>query len=617
MPDRQGGFLLEPRPESKEHPVQLTGAQALVRSLEQQGVDVVFGLPGGAILPAYDPIRSSSLRHVLVRHEQGAGHAAEGYAWATGRTGVCIATSGPGATNLVTALADAYMDSVPMVAITGQVPSAMIGSDAFQEADITGITLPITKHNELVTDAERIPGAIAEAFHIASTGRPGPVLVDVPKDILQASMTWGEWPPALSLPGYRVPGDPDLAQVRAAAALLRSARRPVLYVGGGVIKADAHAELLAVAELARAPVTTTLMARGAFPDTHPLALGMPGMHGCYTAVAALQEADLVVALGARFDDRVTGRLADFAPRAKVVHADIDPAEIGKNRVPDVPIVGDIRATMAALAESLSAAIAADGPPDTAAWLAATDDWKRRFPLRYTQESDGPLKPQHVVERLSALTGGDAVVVAGVGQHQMHAAQHFSFAKPRSWINSGGLGTMGFAVPAAMGAQVGRPGELVVAIDGDGCFQMTAQELATCAIEHLPIKVLIFNNGFLGMVRQWQELFYEERYSEVELGTAIPDYVKLAEAYGCLGLRCERADDVDAVLDKALATSDVPTVVDFRVHDREGVFPMVPAGRPNDEITLGPEFSAEEQREATRRELRSEARPSKSREVLAR
>jgi len=598
--------------------VQLTGAQALVRSLEQQGVDVVFGLPGGAILPAYDPIRSSSLRHVLVRHEQGAGHAAEGYAWATGRTGVCIATSGPGATNLVTALADAYMDSVPMVAITGQVPSALIGSDAFQEADITGITLPVTKHNELVTDAERIPAAIAEAFHIASTGRPGPVLVDIPKDILQAPMTWGEWPPPLALPGYRVPGEPDLAQVREAAALLRRSRRPVLYVGGGVIKADAHAELLAVAEMARAPVTTTLMARGAFPDTHPLALGMPGMHGCYTAVAALQEADLLVALGARFDDRVTGRLADFAPRAKVVHADIDPAEIGKNRIPDVPIVGDVKSTLAALAESLSAAIAADGPPDTSAWLAATDDWKRRFPLRYTQDSDGPLKPQHVVERLSALTGGDAVVVAGVGQHQMHAAQHFSFTRPRSWINSGGLGTMGFAVPAAMGAQVGRPGELVVAIDGDGCFQMTAQELATCAIEHLPIKVLIFNNGFLGMVRQWQELFYEERYSEVELGTAIPDYVKLAEAYGCLGLRCERADDVDTVLDKALATSDVPTVVDFRVHDREGVFPMVPAGRPNDEITLGPEFSAEEQRAAAHRELRGEeARPSKSREVLAR
>jgi len=483
--------------------VQLTGAQALVRSLEQQGVDVVFGLPGGAILPAYDPLRSSSLRHVLVRHEQGAGHAAEGYAWATGRTGVCIATSGPGATNLVTALADAYMDSVPIVAITGQVPSAMIGSDAFQEADITGITLPVTKHNELVTDAERIPAAIAEAFYVASTGRPGPVLVDIPKDVLQSPMTWGPWPPALELPGYRLPGRPDPEQIREAARLLRQARRPVLYVGGGVIKASGHAELLALAELARAPVTTTLMARGAFPDSHPLALGMPGMHGCYTAVAALQEADLLVALGARFDDRVTGRLADFAPRAKVVHADIDPAEIGKNRRPDVPIVGDVRATLAGLTESLAALIAEDGPPDTGAWLRGIEDWKRRFPLRYTQEADGPLKPQHVVERLSALTGGNAIVVAGVGQHQMHAAQHFSFTRPRSWINSGGLGTMGFAVPAAMGAQVGRPGETVVAIDGDGCFQMTAQELATCAIEHLPIKVLIFNNGFLGMVRQWQ------------------------------------------------------------------------------------------------------------------
>jgi acetolactate synthase I/II/III large subunit len=598
---------LDSQPKSKEQHVELTGAQALVRSLEQQGVDVVFGLPGGAILPAYDPLRSSSLRHVLVRHEQGAGHAAEGYAWATGRTGVCIATSGPGATNLVTALADAYMDSVPIVAITGQVPSAMIGSDAFQEADITGITLPITKHNELVTRAERIPAAIAEAFHIASTGRPGPVLVDVPKDILQATMTWGTgtWPPAMELPGYRLPAGPDTAAVREAARLLRQARRPVLYVGGGVIKANAHAELLALAELAQAPVTTTLMARGAFPDPHPLALGMPGMHGCYTAVAALQEADLLVALGARFDDRVTGRLADFAPNAKVVHADIDPAEIGKNRAPDVPIVGDVRATLAALTDSLAAVIAEDGPPDTAAWLRCVGDWKRRFPLRYTQEPGGPLKPQHVVERLSALTGGEAVVVAGVGQHQMHAAQHYSFTQPRSWINSGGLGTMGFAVPAAMGAQVGRPGELVVAIDGDGCFQMTAQELATCAIEHLPIKVLIFNNGFLGMVRQWQELFYEERYSEVELGTAIPDYVKLAEAYGCLGLRCERADDVDAVLEKALASSDVPTVVDFRVHDREGVFPMVAAGRPNDEIALGPEFSPEEQRAATAREMHTE------------
>jgi acetolactate synthase I/II/III large subunit len=582
--------------------VQLTGAQALVRSLEEQGVDVVFGLPGGAILPAYDPLLSSSLRHILVRHEQGAGHAAEAYAWATGRVGVCIATSGPGATNLVTALADAYMDSVPIVAITGQVPSPLIGSDAFQEADITGITLPVTKHNELVTDVERVPAAIAEAFHIAATGRPGPVLVDIPKDILQASMTWGAWPPPMDLPGYRVPGPPDPARIRDAARLLRQARRPVLYVGGGVIKSDSHADLRRLAEVARVPVTTTLMARGAIPDAHPLALGMPGMHGCYTAVAALQEADLVVALGARFDDRVTGRLADFAPRAKVVHADIDPAEIGKNRVPDVPIVGDLKLVLAQLADCMTALVATEGAPDTEAWIATIGDWKQRFPLRYSQDAEGPLKPQHVVERLSALTGGDAIVVAGVGQHQMHAAQHFSFTRPRSWINSGGLGTMGFAVPAAMGAQVGRPGELVVAIDGDGCFQMTAQELATCAIEKLPIKVLIMNNGFLGMVRQWQELFYDERYSYVELGTAIPDYVKLAEAYGCVGLRCERADEVDAVLDKALAVTDVPTVVDFRVHDREGVFPMVPAGRPNDEIVLGPEFSEQEQQAAARREM---------------
>ncbi len=581
--------------------MQLTGAQALVRSLEQQGVDVVFGLPGGAILPAYDPLRSSSLRHVLVRHEQGAGHAAEGYAWATGRVGVCIATSGPGATNLVTALADAYMDSVPMVAITGQVPSAMIGTDAFQEADITGITLPVTKHNELVTSVERIPAAIAEAFHIAASGRPGPVLVDLPKDILQSEGAWS-WPPVMDLPGYRVPGPPSTEDIRAAADLLRQARRPVLYVGGGVIKANAHAELRRLAELAHAPVTTTLMARGAFPDSHPLALGMPGMHGCYTAVAALQEADLVVALGARFDDRVTGRLADFAPKAKIVHADIDPAEIGKNRVPDVRIVGDMKPVLAGLADATAAIVASSGRADTSDWIATLDRWKQQFPLRYTQDPDGPLKPQYVTERLSALTGGDAVVVAGVGQHQMHAAQHFSFTKPRSWINSGGLGTMGFAVPAAMGAQVGRPGETVVAIDGDGCFQMTAQELATCAIERLPIKVMIFNNGFLGMVRQWQELFYDERYSEVELGTAIPDYVKLAEAYGCMGLRCERADDVDATLEKALAATDTPVVVDFRVHDREGVFPMVPAGMANDAIVLGPEFSEQEQRAAALREV---------------
>ncbi len=590
----------------KELLVHVTGAQALVKSLENQGVEVVFGLPGGAILPAYDPLRDAGLRHVLVRHEQGAGHAAEGYAWATGRTGVCMVTSGPGATNLVTALADAYMDSVPVVAITGQVPTAMIGTDAFQESDITGITGPVTKHNELVTDPQRIPAAIAEAFHIAGTGRPGPVLVDLPKDVLQATLRWS-WPPVMDLPGYKVPGPPDPAAITAAARVLRAARRPVLYVGGGVIKSGSHEALLELAELADVPVTTTLMARGAFPDAHPLALGMPGMHGMYAAVTALQECDLIVALGARFDDRVTGKLAAFAPHAKVVHADIDPAEIGKNRSPDVAITGDLAATLPELVTALRAVTSSEGPADTAPantgdWVRTCAAWKRAYPLRYTQEPDGPLKPQHVVEQLSALTGGDAVIVAGVGQHQMHASQHYSFTKPRSWINSGGLGTMGFAVPAAMGAQIGRPGELVVAIDGDGCFQMTAQELATCAIEGLPIKVLIFNNGFLGMVRQWQELFYDERYSEVHLGTSIPDYVKLAEAYGCAGFRCEAPGDVAAVLEKALAVTDTPVVVDFRTHDVEGVFPMVPAGQPNDGIVLGPEFSAAEQAAATRREV---------------
>jgi acetolactate synthase I/II/III large subunit len=583
--------------------VKITGAQALIRSLEQCEVEVVFGLPGGAILPAYDPLRESSVRHILVRHEQGAGHAAEGYAWATGRVGVCMVTSGPGATNLVTALCDAYMDSVPLVAITGQVPSSAIGSDAFQECDTTGITMPVTKHNELVLDPDRIPGAVAEAFHIAATGRPGPVLVDVPKDVLQAATEWS-WPQSLDLPGYRPVTRPNGKRVREAAALLRAAQRPVLYVGGGVAKSGAHEALRELAEAAGAPVTTTLMARGCFPDSHPLALGMPGMHGNYAAVAALQEADLVVALGARFDDRVTGKLATFAPRAKVIHADIDPAEIGKNRAADVPIVGDVRLVLEELVAAYRAAVASDGPGDTAAWRQATTQWKQRFPYRYEQLDGGPLKPQHVVERVSALTGGEAIVVAGVGQHQMYASQHFRFDRPRSWINSGGLGTMGFAVPAAMGAKVGRPDELVVAIDGDGCFQMTAQELATCTTERIPIKVFVLNNGHLGMVRQWQELFYDERYSEVHLGFEVPDYVKLAEAYGALGLRCERPEEVDATLEKALAENAVPVVVDFRVDAHEGVFPMVPAGRPNDEIILGPEFSPEEQAAATRREVRA-------------
>jgi acetolactate synthase-1/2/3 large subunit len=584
--------------------VKVTGAQALIRSLEHEGVEVVFGLPGGAILPAYDPVRDSSIRHILVRHEQGAGHAAEGYAWATGRVGVCMVTSGPGATNLVTALCDAHMDSVPLVAITGQVPSAAIGTDAFQEADTTGITLPVTKHNELVLDPARIPGAVAEAFHIARTGRPGPVLVDVPKDVLQASIEWS-YPDAVDLPGYRPTVRPNAKRVREAAALLHAARRPVLYVGGGVIKADAAGPLRELAELAQAPVTTTLMARGAFPDDHPLSLGMPGMHGGYAAVAALQEADLLVALAARFDDRVTGKLDTFAPKARVIHADIDPAEIGKNRLADVPIVGDVRQTLQALVAAYQEVHAEQGPGDTAGWRRATSQWKQRFPYRYRQEPGGPLKPQLVVERLSQVTGGDAIVVAGVGQHQMYASQFFRFNRPRSWINSGGLGTMGFAVPAAMGAKVARPDELVVAIDGDGCFQMTAQELATCTMERIPIKVFILNNAHLGMVRQWQELFYDERYSEVHLGYELPDYVKLAEAYGCVGLRCDKPEDVDATIDKALAVENVPAVVEFRVDSHEGVFPMIPAGRPNDEIILGPDFSPEEQAAATRREVHAE------------
>ena len=583
--------------------MKVTGAQALIRSLEQCGVEVVFGLPGGAILPAYDPMRESSVRHILVRHEQGAGHAAEGYAWATGRVGVCMATSGPGATNLVTALSDAYMDSVAVVAVTGQVSRPVIGSDAFQECDTTGITLPVTKHNELVLAPERVAGAVAEAFYIASTGRPGPVLVDIPKDVLQATTEWS-WPRTLDLPGYRPTVKPHAKRVREAAALLRRARRPVLYVGGGVVKANAHEALRALAEAAQVPVTTTLMARGVFPDGHPLALGMPGMHGGYAAVAALQEADLLVALGARFDDRVTGELRTFAPHARVVHADIDPAEIGKNRAVDVPIVGDVRLVLEELVACWRALVASEGPGDTGAWLAVLDGWKRRFPYRYEQRSDGPLKPQFVVDRVSALTGGNAVLTSGVGQHQMYTSQYFRFDRPRSWINSGGAGTMGFAVPAAMGAKVARPGELVVAIDGDGSFQMTAQELATCTVERIPIKVLILNNGHLGMVRQWQELFYDERYSEVQLGFDCPDYVRLAEAYGGVGLRCDRAEDVDATLEKAFGVEGVPVVVDFRVDAHEGVFPMVPAGRSNDEIILGPEFSPEEQAVATRREVRA-------------
>jgi len=564
----------------------VTGAQSLIRSLESAGVEVVFGIPGGAILPAYDPLYdSTALRHVLVRHEQGAGHAAEGYAQATGKVGVCMATSGPGATNLVTPIADAYMDSVPIVAITGQVPSGAIGTDAFQEADICGITMPITKHNILVQHAEEIPRAIAEAFHLASTGRPGPVLVDLPKDVLQARTTFS-WPPTLDLPGYRPTLHPHAKQVREAARLLTTAKKPVLYVGGGVLKARAAAELRVLAELSGAPVVTTLMARGAFPDSHPQHLGMPGMHGTVAAVTALQKADLIVALGARFDDRVTGKLDTFAPYATIVHADIDPAEISKNRTADVPIVGDAREVIAELVVAVQAEHEAGRRADLDGWWASLHNTLKTYPLGYEEHADGTLAPQYVIERLGKIVGPDAIYVAGVGQHQMWASQFISYEKPYTWLNSGGLGTMGYAVPAAMGAKMGKPDTTVWAIDGDGCFQMTNQELATCAIEGIPIKVAVINNGNLGMVRQWQTLFYEKRYSNTDLKThkqRIPDFVKLAEAYGCVGLACDSPGDVDVTITKAMEIDDQPVVVDFTVGADAMVWPMVAAGTSNDEI----------------------------------
>jgi acetolactate synthase-1/2/3 large subunit len=602
----------EPGPASG---TRMTGAAALVAALERLGVDVVFGIPGGAILPAYDPLFDSpTVRHILVRHEQGAGHAAAGYAQVTGRPGVCMATSGPGATNLVTPLADAYMDSVPVVAITGQVASNLIGTDGFQEADISGITLPITKHNFLVTQAEDIPRIVAEAFHVASTGRPGPVLVDVAKDALQATTEF-RWPPTFDLPGYHPVTRPHSRQVREAARLIAVASRPVLYVGGGVIKAGASQELLELAELTGIPVVTTLMARGGFPSSHRQNLGMPGMHGTVAAVGALQKSDLLITLGARFDDRVTGKLDTFAPGAAVVHADIDPAEISKNRRADVPIVGDCREVISELIAAVSAEHQAGHRADLTAWWSQLEAWRSTYPLGYTNPDDGSLAPQYVIERIGQIAGPDAIYVAGVGQHQMWAAQFISHEQPAHWLNSGGLGTMGYAVPAAMGAKVGRPGACVWAIDGDGCFQMTNQELATCAVEGIPIKIAIINNGNLGMVRQWQTLFYNERYSNTDLdrghaagdpeppsmpegssaprqdpapsggGTRIPDFAKLAEAYGCAGLRCADAASVDAVIEEAMRITDRPVVVDFVVHRDAMVWPMVAAGTSNDDIIV--------------------------------
>ncbi len=567
--------------------MQITGAQALIRSLEMEGVEVMFGLPGGAILPVYDPLIDSSIRHILVRHEQGAGHMAEGYAHATGRPGVAMVTSGPAATNIVTPLADAYMDSIPLVVITGQVPYAVIGTDAFQECDTVGITMPVTKHNWLVTDAQDIPRIIREAFHVATTGRPGPVLVDLPKDIANQMMTW-EWPEVVDLPGYKpnLKGHPK--QIKDAAALIGESHRPVIYAGGGILKARAAEALRELAETTGIPVVTTLMARGAFPDSHELALGMPGMHGNYTAITAMQRADLLIALGSRFDDRVTGKLDGFAPEAKIIHVDIDPAELGKVRRPDVPIVGDCRNVI----ERITVAVKADQEkrewPDLAEWRATVKSWQTEHPLSYDQPDEGPLKPQFVIEKLRELAPDDTILASGVGQHQMWASQHWRFEHPYTWVNSGGLGTMGFSVPAAIGAKVGCPEKTVWAVDGDGCFQMTAQEMVTAAAEKIPVKIAILNNAYLGMVRQWQELFYEERYSEVYLSPDLPDYVKWAEAMGCIGFRVEDPSDVVPTIEKANAIDDRPVVIDFRTDYREKVYPMVPAGAVNDAVILGPE-----------------------------
>jgi acetolactate synthase-1/2/3 large subunit len=544
----------------------------------------MFGIPGGAILPAYDPIFDSKIRHILVRHEQGAGHAATGYAQATGKVGVCIATSGPGATNLVTPLADAQMDSVPIVAITGQVPGPAIGTDAFQEADIRGVTMPVTKHNYLITDPADIPRAIAEAFHIASTGRPGAVLVDIAKDALQKETTFN-YPKNVSLAGYNPVMEPKSEAISDAAALISQSKKPVLYVGGGVIKANAAKELLALAELTGVPVVTTLMARGAFPDSHKQHLGMPGMHGTVAAVTALQKADLLITLGARFDDRVTGKLSTFAPNAKIIHADIDPAEIGKNRHADVAVVGDLKNILRALVPATKAALAKSAP-DLTPWLNEVYGWRKKFPLGYDTPSDGSVSPQYVIERIGKISGPDTIFAAGVGQHQMWASQFIGYEKPRTWLNSGGLGTMGYAVPAAMGAKVGAPDTTVWAIDGDGCFQMTNQELVTCALNNIPIKVAVINNESLGMVRQWQTLFYNQRYSNTDLHSKrIPDFKMLAEAMGCVGLRCETPGDVDKTIEAAMAINDRPVVVDFNVHRDAMVWPMVAAGTSNDDITV--------------------------------
>jgi acetolactate synthase-1/2/3 large subunit len=560
----------------------MTGAEAVIRSLEAEGVTDVFGLPGGAILPLYDAWAACehTIRHYLVRHEQGAGHMAQGYARATGKVGVAIATSGPGATNLVTPIADAYLDSTPIVCITGQVPTHLIGTDAFQEADITGITMPVVKHSWLVDRVEDIPRVVKEAFHIARSGRPGPVLIDIPKDLQLAEFEFS-YPKQVDIPGYRPSRHGHPKQVITAAEAILAAERPVFYVGGGAVSANVDpADLIRVAESVQMPVITTLMAKGVFPDSHPLCIGLPGMHGSKAANWAMNQADLLIACGSRFDDRVTGKLDVFAPGAKVIHMDVDPAEIDKNRTAQIPIVGSLELVVPKLAEALQSRMNG-GPPKAAPWLQTVQDWKQQHPFRYRNTE--PLKPEYVIERLRDLTADrDVIWATGVGQHQMWAAQYLQIDLPRRWLTSGGLGTMGFGVPAAIGAKVGRPEATVINIDGDGCFQMTMQELATAKMYGIGAIHVVVNNGWLGMVRQWQELFHGERYSETLLESSSPDYVKLAESFGLPGFRCETVDEVDAAITAALECGQ-PCVIDARVDHEEKVYPMVPAGAASAEM----------------------------------
>jgi len=554
-----------------------TGASILIEALREQGVEYIFGLPGGAVIKLFDDLYDAPLKTILARHEQGAGHMADGYARATGKVGVCVATSGPGATNLVTAIATAYMDSVPVVAITGQVKTHLIGNDAFQEADVTGITRPVTKHNYLVKDARELGRVVREAFHIASTGRPGPVLIDLPADVAAQEVD-GEVDTRMQLPGYKPVTDGHSGQIHKAAEAIDRAERPVLYVGGGIVISGASKELIELAHRAQIPVTTTLMGLGVFPETDPLSLGMLGMHGTVYANYAVTHCDLLIAVGARFDDRITGKVDEFAPEAQIIHVDIDPTSIGKNVPADIPVVGDAKNVLGELLRLVKARQRKE-------WLDRIQQWKRDFPLRYAQD-DSMVKPQAVVEELCRVTDGRAVVCTDVGQCQMWAAQYFTYTEPRTFLSSGGLGTMGFGLPAGIGAQFGRPDRTVAVVAGDGSIQMNIQELSTAVYHKLPIKIALLNNGYLGMVRQWQELFFQRRYSHTYLAEGNPDFVRLAEAYGAVGMRVDRPDQVRPAFEKAMQVTDVPVLIDFRVSPEENVYPMVPAGQAIDRMLSG-------------------------------